>query len=364
MTAIDLSDDVAGLEDADNILRALSYQARSCETLGSPMNAFLIRAIMDDYRAGGVSADILAGWRDRDPMETVIGLRIVGGLHFLVLGGDAPELAAFYPTAGGTFREAGFWTAAESTLRRHQPFFESFMRNTPQTNEVRRSGVLIGGFMMVAAETGLPLRCLEVGASAGLNLRWDRFHYDFGNGRSWGDPESAVRIRTDWRGEAPAVSQSLRLASSEGCDRNPVDLTRPDATCRLKSYVWPDQTERFAMLAGALDIAARHPASLEQADAAVWTAEKLASPAEGKATVVYHSLAAQYFDPSTYAAFENAILTAGAGATAEAPLAWLRFEVTDAAKHPEVRLTVWPGGEDRHLGHAHPHGAFVDWAAR
>ena len=36
-----------------------------------------------------------------------------------------------------------------------------------------RSSALIGGYLLVARETGLPLRVLETGASAGLNLRWN-----------------------------------------------------------------------------------------------------------------------------------------------------------------------------------------------
>ena len=46
---------------------------------------------------------------------------------------------------------------------------------------------IVGGFLAVAAHTGLPLRTFEVGASAGLNLRWDRFFYE-ARGATWGPP--------------------------------------------------------------------------------------------------------------------------------------------------------------------------------
>ena len=49
------------------------------------------------------------------------------------------------------------------------------------------------GFCVVAAETRIPLRVLEVGASAGLNLRFDRYAYSSGALR-WGDDRSAVRF--------------------------------------------------------------------------------------------------------------------------------------------------------------------------
>jgi hypothetical protein len=45
---------------------------------------------------------------------------------------------------------------------------------------------------------------------------------------------------------------------------------------------------------------------------------------------------------------------AAAAASAEAPLAWLRLE--PAQGRFEVRLTLWPGGDDRLLATATGHG--------
>ncbi|MEN3953435.1 DUF2332 domain-containing protein [Iodidimonas sp. SYSU 1G8] len=343
------------------VVSALTYQAKACELLDAPLTAALMRAVMEDYQAGGVSRKLLADWEGRDPMENVLGLRIVGALHNLVLTGHAPALATYYPNVGGEFRMDGLWDAAEEVLRTQWPALEAFMRNTAQTNEVRRTGALIGGFMLVAGQTGLPLRCLEVGASAGLNLRWDRFHYDFGNGENWGDPASPVRINTQWIGNGPDTSVSLSCVERAGCDISPIDISRPGAADRLKSYVWPEHTERFQALEGALALAADHPVTLETADAGDWTVRKLAGQTPGMATVVYHSLAAQYFPPATKAIFESAIRQAGENATPEAPVAWLRMEMIDARNYPELRLTLWPGGDDRLIGFAQPHGAYVTW---
>jgi hypothetical protein len=51
--------------------------------------------------------------------------------------------------------------------------------------------------------------------------------------------------------------------------------------------------------------------------------------------------------------------TAGAAATASAPLAWLRME--PAGDHADIHLTMWPDGEERLTAHSGYHGANVQW---
>lgn len=45
--------------------------------------------------------------------------------------------------------------------------------------------------------------------------------------------------------------------------------------------------------------------------------------------------------------------------TADAPLAWLRFE--PVGEEATVRLTVWPGGADRTLAWSSFHSQHVRW---
>jgi hypothetical protein len=84
----------------------------------------------------------------------------------------------------------------------------------------------------------------------------------------------------------------------------------------------------------------------------------------GAASVIYHSVFWQYLPAATQAGLTATIAGLGAGATAAAPLAWLRMEPTPGnMAEMEIRLTLWPGGEDRRLGRCHPHGAWVEWEA-
>jgi hypothetical protein len=222
--------------------------------------------------------------------------------------------------------------------------------------------VLLGGLLMVAARWNLPLSLIEIGASAGLNLNFDRFAYDLGAGRSWGDPQSAVRIRTDWRGHSPRLDAPLKIAARIGNDQDPLSPARDDDRRRLLAYVWPDQSDRLKRLEAALDIAAKHPVEVSKGDAAKFLDDCLARKArDGVARVVFHTIVLQYASKETRAAIKETLATAGARATEAAPLARFAMEHEKSDTPATVRLTLWPGGEERIIGQCDSHGGWVEW---
>jgi hypothetical protein len=234
------------------------------------------------------------------------------------------------------------------------------MAHEPQTNEVRRSAVLLAGFLTIAAETGLPLRCFEVGASAGLNLYWDRFFYELGDAR-WGDPSSPVVVPTEWTGPLPPLEARIEVIERAACDRRPTDLTDPAQQRRLLANIWPDQFHRLDRSRAAIGVALAERVEVEEADAVDWIRARVRTQA-GAATVLYHSIFWQYLSPETLAAMLAAIEELGRRATAEAPFAWLRMEpLLDNLARTELRLTLWPGGEDRLLAEVSPHGHWIRW---
>jgi len=338
----------------------LARQQAACGRAGSQLYADVLGGVIADVAGGGVCAEVLGPHRD-DPFASALPLRFLGAVHRLVLEGRAPALAAHYPSAGGTPGP----TLVEDLLAavaEHRAEIEDRLGDGVQTNEVGRSAVLAPGYALVAERAGLPLRVLEIGASGGLNLRWDRYWYDTG-ATTLGDPASPVRFVGAWQDAGAGLPRlgPVEVVDRAGCDRNPIDVGTHDGRTTLRAYLWPDQVERRARLEAAFTVADAVPAPVEQADLGEWAAARLADPAAGVATVVAHSIVWQYVPRASRDRLRAALAEAGARATAGAPLAWLRME--PAGPLADVRLTWWPGGEERVLATAEYHGVPVYWGA-
>jgi Uncharacterized protein conserved in bacteria (DUF2332) len=81
--------------------RLLSGQGRICRELGSPLYGDLLPWAAADLLDGGPTAAVLDGYLS-EPGSSALALRMLGAVHALALTGQAPDLAAFYPSAGGT----------------------------------------------------------------------------------------------------------------------------------------------------------------------------------------------------------------------------------------------------------------------
>jgi hypothetical protein len=339
------------------VAQRLLRQAEWCEKLDSRLYSKLLREAAADVRALGICCSILRGHHD-DPPGSALALRFLGAVHRLVLEGYARELAACYPSMGGSADCDDLWLRFHAAAQQHQTSLRDLIHLPVQTNEVGRSAALLGGFLDVVRRTGLPLRLLEIGASAGLILRWDQYCYEQGD-EGWGDPHSPVHISGVFGNAHPRFDVAVTITERRGCDTLPVEPNTKEGKLTLQSYVWPDHLERFRRLATAIEVADRVPAQLDKANAADWVEAALANEVHGVATVVFHSIVWQYLASEDCARIERAIAKAAQAATVDKPLAWLRFEPgRDTA---EVRLRLWPGGEDRLLARSGFHGTPVHW---
>ncbi|MCX5740680.1 MAG: DUF2332 domain-containing protein [Proteobacteria bacterium] len=334
-------------------------QARGCALTGSTIYAELLARAADDLARGGLFADLVSTYRGV-PILDALPLRILGAVHAMVLGGRAPALAAFYPSAGGHFEAEGAFRAICELCDAHRDALRDAAATLRvQTNEVRRSAVLVPGLLRVAARTGLPLRICEIGSSAGLNLLFDRYRYELGPHR-WGDAASPLVLATSWDGAPPDLEAPLRVARRRGCDLAPFDVRDPAHRLRLESFVWPEQLDRLARLRAAIAIAMREPPMIDTEPGGAWVEAQLAGRAEGVATVLFHSVVWWYIPEAERARITRAMEAAGASATRTAPLAWLRMEGA-TLEEAELRLRLWPDGEDALLARVHWHGAEIRW---
>lgn len=301
-----------------------------------------------DFEAGGPIADICGDWTT-NPRKDALGLRLAGALHHAVLSGQAPDLAALYPASVRDWDMDQVWRVTKAWLGANIDPVRDFIQSPPQTNETRRSIILLPGFLKLAARFQQPLHLLELGASAGLNQNWDRFNYATESWQRSG--ESGVTIRTDWRAPVPDhLGADLQIASRAACDLKPVDLSDPGQALRLKCYTWPDQDERLNRLDAAIALAQDAGTKVEQADALSWLTERLANRPASGVTVIYHSVFLIYPPREVIAAIMETIRNAGATATEQAPLAWLSYESEAlfggdrSSPRMRARLETWPDG--------------------
>jgi hypothetical protein len=290
-----------------------------------------------------------------EPVGRFLPLRLLAVVHRWALAGELPELAAHYPSAGGKRPPGGSWLAFRAAVIERADALPELLAPPLQHNEVTRAAALAAGFLLLSATTGLPMRVLEVGASAGLLLRWD--HYL----RCWW-------FRHLFDSAPPVLDGAVQVVERRGCDPHPIDALTAAGALTLRSFVWADLVDHVRILDQAITISRGVPAPVDQADGADWL-EDHARPRRGVLTVVFHSLMRASGPPASLDRMEAALVRAASEARPDAPLAHLRFEAPTEAAPPrerglaELRLTQWPGGEDRLLATADVNGRHVRWLA-
>jgi hypothetical protein len=344
-----------------SVREAFAVQAGHCERLGSPFTALLCRVLAEQLDQTTSVGRRILGWpNDPGPSQDALALRVAGGLHALVRRGELPDLSRFYPP-NPMPDPAVLGAAVAVAFEKQGETLSPWLDGPPQTNETARSAILMAGYAVIAARTGLPLELLELGASAGLNLQPDRYDCRLGR-RRYGDPGSAVRLAPAWSGGDPPEAD-VRIAARRGVDESPLDPAKPADRERLLAYIWPDQPERLARMSAALDLAAADPPRVDAADAADWLEARLSeTPSTGVVRTVAHSIAFQYFPHETQGRIAAAMMRHGQDARADRPLAWLRFEAdAEFGGRGSLRLRLWPGGEDEVLALADHHVRAVEW---
>ncbi|MDO6520430.1 DUF2332 family protein [Shimia thalassica] len=333
---------------------AFREQAEHCEGLGSPFMGRLLRLLADKWPQDTALAKKLDNWSgDIRPMAASLPLRTTGGLHALVLKGMDADLASVYPPNAAT--DDALWAAVEAVLRKHDDWLCDWVDNAPQTNEVRRSAALIAASNLLNDRFGLPMRLSELGASGGLNLMFDQFSLQLQD-QTYGASEATVALSPTWTGALPPVS-TPDIRDRRGVDLNPLEAASEEGALRLLAYLWPDQSDRMDRTRAAITL---QNAEVDRADAIDWLEDRIEQPFDGL-HLIYHTVAWQYFPTDVQARGQQIIEDAGAKATPERPLAWLRMEADGNSPGAGLTMRLWPGDRLIDLGRIDFHGRWVDW---
>ena len=341
------------------VLKQFADQAVASEELGSPFTARLCQILARRLDTRSRFGRRILEW-EGNPYADNVALRACGAVHALARSGWEPNLTKAYPP--NPTSENAVWAALADALQHNDTFLTERLSSAPQTNEVARSALILGGMLHIADLTRLPLEVFEIGASAGLNLGFDEYGYTLGEGRVWGSAAAPLTIDCAWRGRTPPLAAPLQVAGRRGCDLNPIDPDKRDDRERLLSYIWADQSNRLHRTEAALDLAAAEHRQVERADAAGWLAEHLARPLIGGVTrVLFHTIVWPYIPAASKVQIEATLAQVAGMATRDAPLARLSIEPDDTPGSARIDLTVWPDGGTVTLGRGDFHGRWAAW---
>ncbi|HWK42899.1 MAG TPA: DUF2332 domain-containing protein [Croceibacterium sp.] len=345
------------METAD-VRTAIDWQAGHAERADAPITARIVRAEFAILDTPTELARRMVNWQGLS-LEDAMPLRVAGGLHWLHLSGAEPALAPVY--AGQETDQAVIDEIVSALARKWDAKLVPWLDHPPQTNEAGRSSSIMAGLLWLSHRLGPRFELNEIGASAGVNTMMERYRYDLG-GTVVGPEGSPMRLTPDWRGPPPPVGE-VENTAIRGCDMSPVDLSDPVEALRLKAFVWADAQERMDRIDAAIALAAQKRPDLVRQDAGDFVTDMLARPQADRVTrVLYHSVMWQYLPVATRADITAAMERAGALATAQRPLAWVRLETNRQTFRHELSVRYWPGGEDAViLSEAHPHGAWIEW---
>jgi hypothetical protein len=217
-----------------------------------------------------------------------------------------------------------------------------------QTNEPRRCWWLVPCFLEVARRTGADtFDCIELGCSAGLNLLWDRYGYEYEAGALAGSPV----FRGEERGQRVTVSEPPPVRSRVGVDLAPPDLRAAEGVRLLKAFVWADQEQRLADLDAAIEVWRRDPPGIVTGDLVDKLPALLERRADDAILVVWETAALGYL-PQERRAQARALL-------AEADCLFVDTGQPRDGSHDYYGLYI----DDDEVAHAEFHGAWIEWLA-
>ncbi len=303
------------------------------------------------------------------PRAQRIPVMLFAAVHDLVLADPSVALAQWYRSVVQQPRDDDPFPTFQSFCSSHEDHLRTTISTRHvQTNEIGRCAFLLPVLDLVAREVG-QLNLIDVGTSAGLNLRLDHYAYAFDPGGSLGDADAMLEIGT--RGDLTAPEQFPAIGKRIGLDPRPIDIDDAESARWLTACVWPDQHHRLARLRSALDIARSVPADIRRVDAVTGITAALTDSIGDGHPVAMSSWVMNYLSEQDRVEFLDRLDAFGSEQDlsyvyAEAPnrCSGLPFPVEPAiGELTVIMLLRWRNGARTvdHVATAHPHGRWLHW---
>lgn len=319
--------------------------ARAFERFAEAASDEVTAELMRRCAADAAIVDLVAGIPGWD-----VPHRLFAAVDWLVDVGRAPA----YHDAPNS------WPAFRAACLQHADWIRRFVReHAVQTNEVQRCFALLPVFLTVARAAGRPLDLVELGASAGLNLIWDRFRYRYRAG-SWGSPQARLELSGVERGPVPAglLAQSVTIRRRVGIDLRPLDVGDPDDVRLLRVFAARHRHDRLLRAVG---VARSDPPALLRADYLEVLPGLLHERGDEALTVVYQTLSSVYLSDDGRRRLRAILQDAGR----DGPLVYVGTPTPEEhgqrrGDYP-IELVTWPGPERRIIARMENHGEWLDW---
>jgi hypothetical protein len=217
--------------------------------VSSPLFSALARACADDEDI----ADLCAVAR---PGQPVGSLFLCAGQYLLFKSPSSPA-ARYFPSLTPTPAPAdqAFPAFREFCLDQRAELAQLLASRTVNTNLVEKASGLLPAVQYVSDRTGQPLTMLEICCSAGMNLMFDQYHYDYGSHGQVGAQDSPVRLQCKILGAAqPPVHSMPAIADRIGVDLVKMDPALPADRLWMEAVLYPEWTQERERLRAALEV--------------------------------------------------------------------------------------------------------------
>lgn len=345
----------------NHLAKAFEKAAHELYMPDCPLYAILSSSVALDRELLALAANTRQG-----QAPTILLFYVV---HYLLLRGEKHPLAEFYPslTDNPVPPEDAPPVFADFCREHREEIRGLLTTRLVQTNEVLRSALLLPAIVLAAEKAGgAPLALVGLGASAGLNLFFDRYGYDYGNGLRCGDLSSPLQLSCKLRGSLrpPIPTIMPKISSRIGIDLNPLDVRNHDEYLWLFAQTWPENSfkSRAERLRLAVELVRRTPPRLITGDVVEVLREVIAQVPQDQAICLLHSFFFYELPKDRKeklkanigrCAAKRPILSVG--------LEWGSDDLTLAAGLELARYKEDGEKETKKLAKCHDHGEWMEW---